>query len=62
MAKVVYRVGPGGAAAAYSYFVEFGTRYMAAQPYMRPAFEEHKDGLAAEIDRMVGQVIAANRI
>ncbi|MCC7210135.1 MAG: HK97 gp10 family phage protein [Anaerolineae bacterium] len=27
------------AAAHYAAYVEFGTRYMAAQPYMRPALE-----------------------
>jgi HK97 gp10 family phage protein len=27
----------------YGLFVEFGTRHMAAQPYMRPAYDEAKD-------------------
>ncbi len=31
------------ATAEYAGYVEYGTRYMKAQPYMRPAFEEQKD-------------------
>lgn len=30
------------ATAEYAGYVEYGTRYMKAQPYMRPAFEEQK--------------------
>lgn len=30
------------ATAEYAEYVEYGTRYMKAQPYMRPAFEEQK--------------------
>jgi HK97 gp10 family phage protein len=29
-----------GASAAYSYFVEFGTRYMMAQPFLYPAVQQ----------------------
>ncbi|MCS7124780.1 MAG: HK97 gp10 family phage protein [Candidatus Bathyarchaeota archaeon] len=30
-----------GATAEYAIYVEFGTRHMQAQPFIRPAFEEH---------------------
>ncbi len=30
-----------GAEAAYALFVELGTRYMKAQPYLYPAIQEH---------------------
>ena len=30
------------ATAAYAGYVEYGTRFMNAQPYMKPAFEEQK--------------------
>lgn len=35
--------------APYWKFVEFGTRYMAAQPFMRPAFSEGKQFLIARV-------------
>jgi HK97 gp10 family phage protein len=40
----ITKAGGGGdwivtATAAYAGYVEFGTRYMAAQPYLRPALE-----------------------
>lgn len=34
-----------GAEAAYALFVEFGTRYMQAQPYLQPAIQEGLPGL-----------------
>ncbi|MEM2281817.1 MAG: HK97 gp10 family phage protein [Candidatus Bathyarchaeia archaeon] len=30
-----------GASAEYAAYVEFGTRYMQAKPFLRPAIEEH---------------------
>jgi HK97 gp10 family phage protein len=38
-----------GAAALYSYFVEFGTRYMAAQPFLYPAVQEFLPELETNI-------------
>jgi HK97 gp10 family phage protein len=38
--SAVASVGPS---VDYGVHVEFGTRHMAAQPYMRPAYEEKKD-------------------
>lgn len=33
----------------YAAYVEFGTRFMAAQPYMRPAFDEESDNAVSEV-------------
>lgn len=60
--RVVYRVGPGGPAEQYAAPVEFGTYKMAAQPYLRPAFEANKHAVKAEIRRVVGMAVAANRV
>ena len=38
-----------GARAAYSYFVEFGTRYMVAQPFLFPAVQEYLPELETNI-------------
>lgn len=37
----------------YSVYQEFGTCYMPAQPYMRPALDESK----AEIEKLVGRAV-----
>lgn len=40
------QVGPSQQGPAFrAHFLEFGTKYMAAQPFMRPAFEVSKDKL-----------------
>ena len=39
-AKIKEWVAEIGAEATYSFFVEFGTRYMQAQPYLYPAIQE----------------------
>jgi len=44
--KLELHVGPEKAA-FYALFLEFGTEFQAAQPFMRPAFEEHKDEVLA---------------
>ena len=55
-------VGPGEAplnkktelpATEYSPYVEYGTRYMAAQPFVRPAFEEQKEKFIKGMQRLV---------
>ncbi len=38
----------------YADYVEYGTRYMNAQPYMRPAFEEVEPQFKKDIKRIVG--------
>jgi len=40
-AKVEEWVAIVGAEAPYALYVEFGTRYMAARPYLYPAIQEH---------------------
>lgn len=40
------QVGPSQQGPAFrAHFLEFGTKYMRAQPFMRPAFEASKDKL-----------------
>lgn len=46
----------GGASREYAAYNEFGTRYMGAQPFMRPGFEEAK---AADLPPAMAQYVAA---
>ena len=39
--------------AEYAAHVEFGTRFMNAQPYLKPAFEEQKNKLKQELNKLV---------
>ena len=39
--------------AEYAPYVEFGTRFMNAQPYLRPAFEEQKEKFKKDMDKLV---------
>lgn len=39
--------------AEYSIYVEYGTRKMAAQPYMTPAAFQHQDKFAEEVNRII---------
>ena len=48
-AEVKDWVAEVGASAAYSYFVEMGTRYMRAQPFLYPAVQELLPELEANI-------------
>ena len=36
----------------YAPYVEFGTRYMNAQPYMKPAFNQQKGKFKRDLDRL----------
>lgn len=36
----------------YAGYVEFGTRYMDAQPYMRPAYNAQKDKFKEDIEKL----------
>lgn len=47
-----------GAAATYSYFVEFGTRYMAAHPFLFPAIQEFLPELEINIIGAIEQAKA----
>lgn len=40
------------ATAEYAPYVEWGTRYMEAQPYMRPAFNKQKEQFKRDMDRL----------
>jgi HK97 gp10 family phage protein len=42
--------------AHYGAYVEYGTRYMAAQPYFRPAVEEAKRQFIADMRQVFGVV------
>lgn len=37
----------------YAAYVEYGTRYMTAQPYMRPAYEEVKAEFKSKMEELV---------
>lgn len=41
------------ATAEYAPYVEWGTRYMDAQPFMKPAFNEQKEQFKRDMDRLV---------
>lgn len=43
-----------GPSVLYGKFVEFGTRHMAARPFMRPAAEQVLPGFAAAVKRALG--------
>lgn len=43
-----------GSSVHYAAFVEFGTRYMAARPYLRPAYAAVMPGFAAAVKRALG--------
>jgi len=47
------RVRAGGGEAPYAPYVEFGTRRMGAQPYMRPSLDARK----AEIVNLIGKAV-----
>lgn len=39
--------------AEYAPYVEYGTRYMDAQPYMTPSFEEQEKQFASDLKKLV---------
>jgi HK97 gp10 family phage protein len=54
-ARVKEWVGEIGADAAYALFVELGTRYMRAQPYLYPAVQQYLPELEAVIVSAIEQ-------
>ena len=40
-------------AAEYAPYLEYGTRFISAQPFMRPAFNEQKQQFKRDMDRLV---------
>ena len=45
----------------YAEFVEFGTSRMAAQPYMRPALDEHEGEIVAAVSDTVAAFVESVR-
>lgn len=37
----------------YSHYVEYGTRFMDAQPFVRPAYEEQKEKFKRDLSRLM---------
>jgi HK97 gp10 family phage protein len=54
-AKIEEWVAEIGAEATYALFVEFGTRYMQARPYLYPAIQEHLPRLEQIICEAIDQ-------
>ena len=54
-AKVKEWVAEIGADASYALFVEFGTRYMQAHPFMQPAIQSHLPELESIIVAAIEQ-------
>jgi len=50
-------VRAGGASAPYARHVEYGTRRMSAQPYMRPAADARRDEVVALIRNSVAKLL-----
>jgi len=46
-------IGFSGPLTEYAYYVEFGTRFMAAQPFVRPAFKTQSPKFKADLERLV---------
>jgi HK97 gp10 family phage protein len=57
-AKIQEWVAEIGAEATYALFVEFGTRYMQAQPFFYPAIQEHLPRLEQIICEAIDQAKA----
>jgi HK97 gp10 family phage protein len=57
-AKIQGWVAEIGSEAAYAMFVEFGTRYMQARPYLYPAIQEHLPHLEQIICDAINQAKA----
>jgi HK97 gp10 family phage protein len=56
-ARIQEWVAEIGAEATYSFFVEFGTRYMQAQPYLWPAIQQY----LPQLENIICQAIDAAR-
>jgi len=54
-ARIQEWVAEVGTEAAYAVFVEFGTRYMQARPYLFPAVQEH----LPELERIILEALGA---
>ncbi|WP_290457594.1 HK97-gp10 family putative phage morphogenesis protein [Faecalibaculum rodentium] len=45
--------GKVAATAEYAEYVEMGTRFMAAQPYMKPAFDQQKEVFLDDMKKLI---------
>lgn len=58
MRSITLEITSGGMAAEveptadYGAYVEYGTRYMNAQPYVRPAFQEQKEKFKSDLQKL----------
>jgi len=50
-------VGPVGEDIFYWFFVEYGTSRMSAKPFLRPAFDENKSRVKAEIRKNLIELV-----
>lgn len=48
------KVGPE---TEYSPYVEYGTRFMAAQPFVKPAFDAQKDIFHRDVEKLVRKLL-----
>lgn len=46
-------IGFSGPLTEYAYWLEFGTRFMTAQPFVRPAFNAQADKFKSDLKRLV---------
>ena len=57
--SIVFRVADGGfsaiieATADYAPYLEWGTRFMAAMPFIRPAYQNQKEQFKSDLRRLV---------
>lgn len=51
--KYVKNPESGRLATKYSPYVEYGTRFMDAQPFVRPAYNEQKEKFKKDMDKLV---------
>lgn len=57
--SIVFAISDGGltatstAGAEYASYLEYGTRFMSAQPFMRPAYNQQKTKFKSDLGRLV---------
>lgn len=57
--SIVFEIADGGftamstAGAEYAPYLEYGTRFMSAQPFMRPAYNQQKAKFKSDLERLM---------
>lgn len=51
-----------GAKAKYARALEYGTSKMEPRPFIKPAFNKHKDEVKSEIDKIIEKVLRENSL